>query len=297
MLSWQAKTVRWVLRASSRKAPYTLSQITADRRRFNRNMCLLFPATGRHVSKREIGGVPVEEIAMRRTERAIIYVHGGGFMFGSARGYRQHVKRVAQLCNARVYSVDYTLAPKAICPQALDEIQRAWTALMAGGEVRNQHVTFMGDSAGANLVLASLLRLRDAHIELPAAAVLLSPALDGTFSGESYAQNAAADPVLNRGKMDSFITAYIGAASRQDPYISPIFAHLHGLPPLLVHVGSNEMLLSDSEAICEHAQRDGVRTELFVGSGLWHIWHLFAAFVPEARQAIKSVAGFVKRST
>lgn len=294
MLSFQAKIVKHVMRASSSKKTYTNTPVNTLRHNFDRNLTIMFPSTNRAISQEHIAGVPVDVVTPKcDTGRAIVYVHGGGFILGSVRSHRQHIKRLAKLCKAKVYAIDYSLAPESPYPIALDQIQLVWEKLIADNTIDPRHAVFMGDSAGGNLALATLLRLRDRHIVMPSCLVMLSPGLDATLSGSSHMSKANSDPILNRSKLELFVNSYVGNASKQDPIVSPIFADLHSLPPMLVHVGSEELLLSDSQTITDHAKRDGVDSTLFVGEGLWHGWHFFASYVPEAKQAMKYIAKFV----
>ena len=261
-------------------------------------MSMLFPSTANGTHLETIADVQVTVVQLTSGHsRAIVYLHGGGFIAGSPRSHRQHLKRLARTCHAIVYAIDYGLAPESPYPVALDEIQGVWTTLTANHRIDPRHTIFMGDSAGGNLALASLIRFRHGQLPLPNGLVLLSPGLDATLSGESYAQQDSIDPLLNRQKLQQFVNSYVGDHSKRDPTVSPIFADLHGLPPLLVHVGSNELLLSDSLAIAAHAKRDGVDATLFVGQGLWHGWHFHAMYVPEARLAMNNVAAFVTQHT
>jgi len=196
-----------------------------------------------------------------------------------------------------VYSIDYSLAPESPYPIALDEIQKIWETLVTNRQCDPLATTIMGDSAGGNLVLASLLRFRDKGLPLPACAALLSPSLDMTLSGASFSDPATRDPILSTGKIKLFVKSYSGAHPKQDPLLSPIFATLTGLPPLLVHVGTDELLFSDSQTIIKNAQRDGVDANLYVGEGMWHDWHLSAAYVPEARRAMEDIAQFITSHT
>lgn len=296
MLSPQAKIVKRILRTSSNRKTYKKSQIDTLRRNFDRNLTMMFPSTTRGIRREHIADVPMDVITPRRvTKRAVVYVHGGGFVVGSTKSHRQHIKRVANLCRAKVYAIDYSLAPESPYPIALDQIQQVWERLVADQTVDPRHAVFMGDSAGGNLALASLLRFRTRNIPMPSCLVLLSPGLDATLSGMSYARNADSEPMLSRAKLELFVNSYVGDASKQDPIVSPVFADLHDLPPMLVHVGSDELLLSDSQTITDHAKRDNVDVALFVGEGLWHGWHFFASYVPEAKRAMKDIAAFVSR--
>lgn len=296
MLSLQAKIIKRIIGSSIRQQPYDQSHIRALRRNFNRNLALMFPSTSRGLHRELIAGVSVAVFEPKfPTQRFIIYVHGGGFIVGSAASYQQHIKRVGRLCRAKVYAIDYSLAPESPYPVALDQITSVWNTLISKQMIEPKRTAFMGDSAGGNLALASLLKFRDQNIALPSCIALLSPELDATMSGESHRAKVDADPMLTPSKLALFVDAYAAATPKTDPLVSPVYADLRGLPPMLVQVGSDELLLSDSQTITNHAQRDEVEATLFVGDGLWHGWHFFALIVPEAKQAMNDIAEFVKR--
>lgn len=299
MLSLRARIIKSLLRASSSKSVYTNETIALHRRKFDRNLSAMFPSSDRGVSREVIGGttVYIYEPAKSPAKRSIIYLHGGGFIMGSTKSHMHRVKSLARACDAKIISIEYSLAPEAIYPQAINEIQAVWEYLIKQKTVNPSHTSFMGDSAGGNLACASLLRFKAQNIPMPGCIVLVSPALDGTFSGKSYQENAANDPLLNQAKLNVFINSYIGEAPKHDPNVSPIFADLKGFPPMLIHAGSDEILLSDSQTIYEHAKRDGVDSTLFVGDELWHGWHFFASYFPEAKQAMEHIAQFVKRNS
>lgn len=257
-------------------------------------MRLLF-GKGGNAERTKLASVSVEWLGDQDVQTVVVYVHGGGFMFGSPAGHRTHMQRVAEVCNARVLAIDYDLAPEHPFPQAIEQIVSTWKELRKS--VDPAHVMFMGDSAGGNLVLAALLKLRNEKQVLPACAVLLSPALDATFSGESYKDKAGVDPLLNMQKMQFFMENYTQGHNRRDQLVSPIFANPKDLPPILIHVGSEELLLSDSQTFYRKAMKSGIDVSLFVGKGLWHGWHMFAGFVPEARQAMQEIGTYVRKHT
>jgi monoterpene epsilon-lactone hydrolase len=298
MISHQARLVKRLLHASSNKNRGR-STLQTQRRTFERNMRLLFPTvSSRHVKRTQIGGVPVEWITpITSARRVIVYVHGGAFSLGSPRAYRQHMVRLARLSQAKVVSIDYSLAPEHPYPHAVDELCKVWTTLLQEATFQPAHVAFVGDSAGANILLAAALKLRTQHVPLPACLVLLSAGLDATFDGESYEANKHIDPFFTMDTLNYFMENYVQGNDKKDPLVSPVFADLHGLPPLLIHVGSEEMMLSTSQKIYQNALRDGVKAKLFVGAEMWHGWHLFAGFVPEAKLAMQKVGDYIKKYT
>ena len=154
------------------------------------------------------------------------------------------------------------------------------------------HMAIVGDSAGGGLTVATLLALRDAGLPLPAAGVCISPWVDLTCSGASYATKAATDPIVMRAEVDEMARAYLGAADRRTPLASPLFADLRGLPPLLIQVGSEEVLLDDSVQLAERAKAAGVDTTLEVWDQMIHVWHWFLPLLDEAEQAVAAIGQF-----
>ncbi|MDB5182491.1 MAG: Alpha/beta hydrolase fold-3 domain protein [Candidatus Saccharibacteria bacterium] len=297
MASKRAKFVNSFLRVTSNKKGYKLDRISWHRKKFARDLNLIFPSFGfKKIPQQKIAGVNTAWfMPPTKTDRTILYIHGGGFVFGSLKTHHQHTARLARLCKANVLAVDYSLSPENPYPAALDELLNVWQEIIKNIDITKTAI--MGESAGGNLAMALLLKIREAGLPQPACAVLLSPALDATFSGESYERNKLKDPILNMLKLNFFLDAYVGNMDKHNPFISPIFAKLDGLAPILVHAGSDEILLSDSETIAENAKRDNADITLLIAKSMWHGWHLFAFYVPEAKAAMKQVAEFFKNHT
>jgi acetyl esterase/lipase len=300
MISWQAQTLRFFLKMLNRQKKYDAAKVKKYRSRFERKLRLFSPQNRNVLTKQTtIAGVNVLKIVAdkgTKSKRTIIYLHGGGFVVGSARAYQRYMARLATLCQATVIGIDYSLAPENPYPVALDEIVRVWETLLKKG-IDTTKTVFMGDSAGGNLALAASLKCKQKKMKQPACLVLLSPALDATFSGKSYLSNQAKEVILTKEALQFFMQSYAQNQAKNDPFISPVFANLTGLPPFLIHVGSEEMLLSDAETVMEHAKRDGVDGTLFIGEGLWHVWHFFASYVPEARDAMSEISSYIINQT
>lgn len=294
MISPQARIVKRIIKVGSKKLP-DLSSMNEQRQTFERNMRLLFPTvSGKHIKRDSIVGVQVEWVVpLRATQRTIVYVHGGAFALGSSRAYRQHLVRLARICNAKVLSIDYSLAPEYPYPHAVNQLCAVWKELVEQRDFKPAKLVLAGDSAGANIILAAMHRLRDDRLPLPACLVLLSAGLDATFDGESYKQNKTKDPMFTMDTLDFYMRAYVQNHDKKDPMVSPVFADLHGFPPMLIHVGSDELMLSSSIKLHENAKEDGVDTVLYVGEGMWHNWHLFAGFVPEAKKAMREIGKYI----
>ncbi len=242
----------------------------------------------------DLAGIPGEWITPARVEagRALLYLHGGYYLLGSLRSCRNVAGNIAAAARARALVIDYRLAPEHPFPAALEDALSAYDRLLAQ-ETQSRQVTLVGDSAGGGLVLATLLALREQGKPLPAGAVCMSPATDLTLSGESWQTNAKKDVVVSRQIAEQIQPLYLRGVNPCDPLASPLFADLRGLPPLLIQVGSSEVVLSDSTRFAERARQAGVDVTLEVWPGMQHVWQYTASFVPEARQAINRIGEFI----
>jgi epsilon-lactone hydrolase len=254
------------------------------------------PRAGTEVRRVDAGGVPGELIATpaSQPDRHVLFLHGGGYVTGSPALYRHFTWRIATAVRARVLALDYRLAPEHPFPAALDDALAAYRWLVAG-MADSRRTAVMGDSAGGGLALALLLRLRDDGHELPAAAIALSPWTDLALTGASLSINAKSDPMLNPADARLFADCYLAGANPRNPYASPLYGNLTGLPPALIHVGSDEILRDDAGRMAEALRAAGCRVEIEVWRRMPHVWHLFAPVLPEARQAIANIGAFADR--
>jgi acetyl esterase/lipase len=226
-------------------------------------------------------------------ERCILYLHGGAYIAMSARTHRSVTSRLACWSDARLFALDYRLAPEHPFPAALDDALAAWRALVASGMAPSR-IVVAGDSAGGGLALALLVALRDAGEEMPAAGVLLSPWTDLAVTGKSIVTNDAADPLFFGRWVAPIARHYLGDTPATDPLVSPVYADLTGLPPLLIQVGDTEVLLDDSRRVAENATRAGVTAMLRIWPGVPHGWQIFAPILPEARAALREASVFIR---
>ena len=226
-------------------------------------------------------------------EPVIFYVHGGGYVSGSCSDHRAVVAKVVQGSGVRALLYEYRLAPEFPVPAALDDTLVAYRWLLAQGFAPAQTLV-MGESAGGGLALAALLALRDQGLPLPAAAVSLSPMTDLTLSGESHRTRAQA--CLSPAGMATVCSAYYaGDHDRRDPYLSPLFGDLRGLPPLLIIVGDYETMRDDATRFAAKAEAAGVDVTLRVGPEMVHCYPLLAPLFPEATEALEEVCAFIQR--
>jgi monoterpene epsilon-lactone hydrolase len=240
-------------------------------------------------------GVPAEwAIAPgARDDRALVYVHGGGYTMGSLATHRALCARLSRLGRMRVLNVAYRLAPEHPHPAAIEDAVAAVRWVYAQG-FAPRRVAIGGDSAGGGLTLATLLSLRDAGAPLPAAGVCISPWTDLSASGESIRTKASVDPMVTEGPLRAMAAAYLGGKDARTPLASPLFADLRGLPPLLVQVGDAELLLDDATRLASRARDAGVDVTLEVWEEMFHVWHAFAEILPEAQRACERIGAWLE---
>ncbi|HKW24732.1 MAG TPA: alpha/beta hydrolase [Terriglobales bacterium] len=226
--------------------------------------------------------------------RSILYFHGGGYALGSPRAHAEMASWIARAAQARVFVLDYRRAPEYRFPAALEDAMLAYRSVVNSG-ADPRAIAVAGDSAGGGLTLALLTWLRDRGEPLPSSAVCISPWVDLEMTGESIGSRAALDPLLTREGLQQFADWYLGGQDARNPLVSPLHADLQGLPPLLIQVGTSEILLDDALRLAERARVAGVNVTLSKYEDMPHVWHVFASFLPEARQADREIGEFVMR--
>ncbi len=226
--------------------------------------------------------------------RATLFFHGGAYTMGSCNTNRAIASRVAIASTTPSLIFEYRLAPEYPFPAALEDALAAHLWLISRG-ISPQKIAFVGGSAGGGLAIATALSLRDNGDPLPAAIICISPWVDLELTGESMMTRAGVDPLMNREYLQSHATRYIGDHNPRSPLISPIYADLHGLPPMLIQVGDYETLLSDSVRLADQARNANVDVILDTWEGMWHFWHLSARLVAEGKQAIDKIGAFIRK--
>lgn len=241
------------------------------------------------------GGVPAEWLIPpgAPADRALLYFHGGAWFMGSPSSHRRLVSHLALLSRVRALSIDYRLAPEHPFPAALDDCQAAFDWLQTTG-IPAHKIVVAGDSAGGNLALALLVARRDAGQPLPAAAVALSPVTDLAFTSDSHRSRRSLDPMFSNMAPNTIVTDYAGSTDPCHPLLSPLYADLHGLPPLLIHAGDHEILLDDAVRFGEKAAAAGVDVQTVIWPGMFHVFQIFLDLLPEARQANAQIAAFIR---
>jgi acetyl esterase/lipase len=226
--------------------------------------------------------------------KVLLFFHGGGYCSGSILSHRRMVTEAGRAMGMRTLAIDYRRAPEHPFPAQHDDALTAWRFLCKQG-VADNHIVVGGDSAGGNLTLSLINRLRTAEEALPGCAWLVSPWTDLTMSGNTLAIKDAVDPIIHRTYLEELATAYVPpATSRNDPLISPLFADLKGFPPVLIQVGSAETLLSDATRLAEAAGSADVDVQLEIWPHMIHAWPVWNAGLEDGRRALENAGAFVR---
>jgi epsilon-lactone hydrolase len=226
--------------------------------------------------------------------RTLLYVHGGSYVLERTPLHDVLAAELARTAQARVLAVDYALAPEHPFPAGIDDVVACYRRLMAMGH-DPQQIAFVGDSAGAGLALAALIKLRDDGDPLPAAYVALSPWADLSFSGASIIYNAKVDPFMSDIEFVTICAElYRQGAAATHPLVSPALANLSGMPPTLIHVGSTDLLLDDARHIVDGIKAAGGKARLDIWRNMPHVWQRLAAYVPAASASLTAIGQFLR---
>ncbi len=231
-----------------------------------------------------------------RKTKVLFYVHGGGFVFDLTVLYRDLIARLGRAGKIKVFALNYSLAPEHPFPAALHEAVAAYKWLLGQG-YNASDIIFGGDSAGGTLILSLLQHLKTNKLPLPIGAVVISPPTDATLKGSTIASNRSKDFYIAPEALKFFTDAYSGTTPRDDPIGSPLHGDWSGMPRLLIHVDKNEILYDDSVRLVTKARAAGVEVELHVSHELFHVWHIFARYMPEAKQSIEKIGEYIFKYT
>lgn len=303
MTSWQSYVLSFFLRRNMKRREPLLtdeeSEVVARARKIMNDPKFIPKNLPAQVSLTEISETDFrgESVEWRgvEPERAIIYFHGGGYIGGSPKTYRLTTVALAKAAKAKVFVVDYRLAPEYRFPAAVEDGLSAYKYVLSKTAPR-QKIAFVGDSAGGGLLLATMLAAREENLPMPSAAVCYSPLTDLAATGASLDTNSRRCAMFYGNSIRRAAPVYVGEANPKNPLASPIYGDLRGLPPLQIYVSTNEVLLDDSVRLAEKAQRDGVTVDLQIWKNLPHVWAIFVAQLPEARRAMQMTAEFIRRA-
>ena len=254
------------------------------------------PPKGTEVSPVDVDGIPGEWIQGPGAGRdaTLLYLHGGAFVTGSLPTHRELAARVSEVTGARVLTLDFRLAPEHPFPAALEDTLAAYKWLLSQG-ITPARLVIGGESSGGGLALQALLSMKGAGIPLPAVAFFFSPVTDWVgLDGESYSTRAGLDPLVSLSQCLFTAPLYVGDPRSEDPLLRPTEMDLTGLPPMWIHVGDHEVLLSDSQRLAHRVAEEGVEVEFKVWPGLWHVFQAAARWVPEAGASLEELGMFIR---
>lgn len=242
----------------------------------------------------DAAGVPSEWVSApgADSDRVVLYLHGGSYTNCSPRTHRRLTAAISRELGARVLAPDYRLAPEHPFPAAVEDAVAAYGWLLNAG-TDTKKIAIAGDSAGGGLTMATLIAARDRELPLPGAAVAISPWVDLELAGESMTTKADEDVLLSRERLKENADQYLAGQDARAPLASPIYADLSGLPPLLIHVGTREVLLDDAKRLADRAREDSIDVTLEIADDMIHVWHIFCGLTPEADAGVKRVAEFL----
>ena len=292
MSSWQSHIIKLYLNYIKFTGDYNgpiekLRQLTDSGARFGK-----FPKSLQSENI-TIEHIPAELIIPPQADAhsALLYLHGGGYALGSVKFHRATAGQLAEAGKIHTLIIDYRRPPEHPFPAALQDALTAYDWLRKNGYER---IMIAGDSAGGGLALSTAISLRDNQTTMPLQVICLSPVIDVECTGESVITNARRDPWLTTG-MKTLFNYYVGQNDPRDPLISPLYANFTNLPPIVIYVGTDEILLSDSTRLVKKAKNAGVDVQIKIWPDMWHIFPFFAPFVPEAAQAITEIGEVIKR--
>lgn len=249
---------------------------------------------GIRIDQFERQGVRCHQLSVKRPERTLLYIHGGGFVAGRPDTYHNFCGRLAKRLHANACLPQYRLAPEHPYPAGLEDCLNTYRSLLEDG-VNPKRMVVAGDSAGASLALALLLSLRDAGEPLPGCALAISPATDATLSSASHQENAQHDAMLSPAMIEHFSALYLQGEDPRTPGASPLWGDYAGLPPLLLTTSESECLRDDCYRVAEKAREAGVEVELISRRDMPHVWPIFVPLLPEANRDLKRMAAFIRR--
>ncbi len=297
MLSWQARLLEAYFRVQRAFTPRSgETDLHKERVELDKLGAMFKLPKGVAVEKVSAGGVPAEWLtpASVYDNRVILYLHGGSYTCGSCNSHRSMVSNISIASKARALLLDYRLAPEHPHPAAVEDAVAAYKWLL-DGRADPKNIAIAGDSAGGGLAVALLLALRDSNIPMPAACVCLSPWTDLAFTGETWKSKAKADLIIFDYKEHAFAKMYLGGLDAKTPLASPLYADLKGLPPMLIQVGLDEVLLADSTRLVERLKQAGVDATLDEWEKMQHVWQFTASFMPEAKRAVLKIGEFIDK--
>ena len=295
-ISFKSRFWRTVLRATFKNKKLSIAELRANG--VKNSKMLGEVSKNITVEKINMEGIQAEWLipfsSSTRSEKVILYLHGGGYVTGSIEDHRMMCGLLANATETKVLIPEYRLAPEHPFPAALDDALKVYQWLLDQG-YSSANMIIAGDSAGGGLSVATVLALKEKSGSLPAAVVCLSPWADLALTGQSHATKAKTEAILNKDVLHEWALCYTDESNLTNPLVSPIHGDFHGFPPLLIQVGSEEILLDDSTLLAEKAKSAGVDVTLKIWDGMWHVWQALGDLIPENKKTFEEIGQFVQR--
>ena len=295
-ISFKSRFWRTILRATFKNKKLSIAELRANG--VKNSKMLGEVSKNITVEKINMEGIQAEWLipfsSSARSEKVILYLHGGGYVTGSIEDHRMMCGLLANATGTKVLIPEYRLAPEHPFPAALDDALKVYQWLLDQG-YSSANMIIAGDSAGGGLSIATVLALKEKSGSLPAAVVCLSPWTDLALTGQSHATKAKTEAILNKDVLHEWALCYTDESNLTNPLVSPIHGDFHGFPPLLIQVGSEEILLDDSTLLAEKARSAGVDVILKIWDGMWHVWQALGDLIPENKKTFEEIGQFVQR--
>ena len=294
-ISFKSRFWRTILRATFKNKKLSIAELRANG--VKNSKMLGEVSKNITVEKINMEGIQAEWLipfsSSTRSEKVILYLHGGGYVTGSIEDHRMMCGLLANATGVKVLIPEYRLAPEHPFPAALDDALKVYQWLLDQG-YSSKNMIIAGDSAGGGLSVATVLALKEKSASLPAAVVCLSPWADLALTGQSHTTKAKAEAILNKDVLHEWALCYTDESNLTNPLVSPIHGDFHGFPPLLIQVGSEEILLDDSNLLAEKAKSAGVDVTLKIWDGMWHVWQALGDLIPENKKTFEEIGEFVQ---
>lgn len=295
-MSWQQALLNPALKLIERRQMARAKDPKSLRRSFEFKAKLFFHAPrSTSLDWSELNGTSALRIRgdTLNPENVILYIHGGGHVFGSPNTHSAMVAQLAKRAGCEAVLPVYPLSPESVFPRSLEVVRQAYDGLLAQG-FRSSQIVIGGDSAGGNLALALLAKLVADKADLPAGLFAFSPLTDMSYSGASFQVNAPHDVILPSERAAEMTQMYLDGQDPTDPFVSPLFADFAGAPPIWLTVGDTEILLDDTRRLFTRMKSQGVDVEMHIERDLPHVWPIFHHILPEARITMGKLAGWIK---
>ena len=295
-ISFKSRFWRTILRATFKNKKLSIAELRANGVKNSK----MLGEVSKNITeeKNNMEGIQAEWLipfpSSAHSEKVILYLHGGGYVTGSIEDHRMMCGLLANATETKVLIPEYRLAPEHPFPAALDDALKVYQWLLDQG-YSSTNMIIAGDSAGGGLSIATVLALKEKSGSLPAAVVCLSPWADLALTGQSHTTKAKAEAILNKDVLHEWALCYTDESNLTNPLVSPIHGDFHGFPPLLIQVGSEEILLDDSTLLVEKAKSAGVHVTLKIWDGMWHVWQALGDLIPENKKTFEEIGQFVQR--